>query len=282
MIANTSYLNNSTLEFEDISKELVVGSCGHYRFSGKDRYHTRRPAGRVDYQLLYLVSGKAAFWIGDRDVTVTAGQMVLYKPHKKQDYIYLGQDRPEVFWVHFTGAQAEQILTGYGIKEGVLHSGNDPEYARLFQKMISELKTCSKGFEELLAMYLRQIFILLYRSSDPDRLSADPKLREEMEKAIEYFHEHYMEPISIEQYAKSRSMSVSWFLRCFKQYTKHSPMQYITAVRLNNAVNLLENTGCNIAQVAAMTGYENPLYFSRIFRKIKGLSPSQYRKTLHR
>ena len=63
-------------------------------------------------------------------------------------------------------------------------------------------------------------------------------------------------------------------------YAKQSPMQYITAVRLNNAVNLLENTDYNIAEVAAMTGYENPLYFSRIFRKVKSIFPSEYRKKM--
>ena len=55
-------------------------------------------------------------------------------------------------------------------------------------------------------------------------------------------------------------------------------MQYITALRINQAINLLMNTSCNMTQIAAMVGYENPLYFSRIFRKTKGVSPSQYRK----
>lgn len=279
MFANTSYLNNSILEFTDISKPLVVGSCGHYRFSGNDRFHTRRPGGRVDYQLLYVAAGKAHFYLAGEDRILTAGNMVLYLPGEMQDYVYYGEDQPEIFWVHFTGSEVDEMLKHYGITESTFFSGSGEIYAQLFKQMISELKTCRQDYEELLAMYLRQIFIQIHRSSDLGRSETEPKLRAEMEIALQYFHEHYMEPIGIEEYARSRGMSVSWFLRCFRQYTKQSPMQYITAVRLNNAVELLENTNCNIAEIAAMTGYENPLYFSRIFRKVKGMSPSQYRKT---
>ena len=280
MYANTSYLNNSISEFADSSRPLIVGSCGHYRFSGSDRFHTCRPAGRVDYQLLYVAAGTAHFHLDGEEISLTAGNMVLYRPGQPQDYVYYGEDLPEIYWVHFTGAEAEKILTSCGITGSSFFCGSSEQYAKLFQQMIRELKTCRPEFEQMLAMILRQILIQVRRSNEPSGNAAEPKLRVEMERAMQYFHEHYTESIGIEAYARSRGMSVSWFLRCFKQYTKQSPMQYITAVRLNNAVNLLENTDYNITEVAAMTGYENPLYFSRIFRKVKGVSPSEYRKKM--
>ena len=75
-------------------------------------------------------------------------------------------------------------------------------------------------------------------------------------------------------------MSVSWFLRNFKQVTMRSPMQYIFNIRINNSVSLLETTDYNVTEISAIVGYDNPLYFSRIFKKQKGLSPSEYRKAL--
>ena len=59
-----------------------------------------------------------------------------------------------------------------------------------------------------------------------------------------------------------------------------SPMQYILSIRINNAVSLLETTDYNVTEISAIVGYENPLYFSRIFKKQKGVSPSEYRKML--
>lgn len=127
-------------------------------------------------------------------------------------------------------------------------------------------------------MYLRQIFMLVQRSWEERKPTINSYMMEEMEYARKYFNEHYNEPINIEEYAQSRGMSVSWFLRNFKQVTMKSPMQYILAIRINNAVSLLETTDYNVTEIAAIVGYDNPLYFSRIFHKQKGLSPSDFRK----
>lgn len=278
MYANIAYLNNSIEAFCDTSAPLIVGSCGHYRFSGEDLFHTCRPEGRVDYQLLYIASGKTFFTVGGVTQTLPAGNMVLYRPGESQDYIYYGEDQPEIYWVHFTGSEVDSLLLGYGISEPVFCCGSSALYGQLFYQMIGELQRGCTCFEELLAMYLRQIFVEVRRSGETENVVRESAVQEEMSRALEYFHRHYMEDISIAGYAQSRGMSVSWFLRCFKNHTHRSPMQYITALRINQAINLLMNTSCNITQIAAMVGYENPLYFSRIFRKTKGVSPSQYRK----
>lgn len=57
-------------------------------------------------------------------------------------------------------------------------------------------------------------------------------------------------------------------------------MQYILSKRICNAEALLQNTQYNITEIAQIVGYENPLYFSRLFKKIKGISPSEYRKNI--
>lgn len=57
-------------------------------------------------------------------------------------------------------------------------------------------------------------------------------------------------------------------------------MQYIINKRIFNAEVLLYNSGYNISEIAQIVGYDNPLYFSRIFKKIKGVSPMQYRKKI--
>ena len=75
-------------------------------------------------------------------------------------------------------------------------------------------------------------------------------------------------------------MSVSYFLKKFKEVTTKSPMQYILSIRISNAVTLLESTDYNVTEISTIIGYDNPLYFSRIFKKQKGVSPSDYRKQL--
>ena len=282
MYINSGYLNNSRVPFKDKSRPLIVGSCGTYRLRTYERLPTWRPRGRIDYQLLYVASGKTVFYFNGEPKEVAAGHMVLFQPKQEQHYEYFAVDRPEVYWVHFTGSDVRNILKHYDIPldRHVIYSGSSATYAYLFKEMIHELQTCRTGFEELLEMYLRQIFLLVQRSWEERKPTVSSYLQEEIDYARKYFNEHYNEDISIEEYAQSRGMRVSWFLRNFKQMTMKSPMQYILTIRINNAVSLLETTDYNVTEISTIIGYDNPLYFSRIFKKQKGVSPSDYRKML--
>ena len=208
--------------------------------------------------------------------------MVLIQPRQEQRYDYYGEEKPEVYWVHFTGSDVKNILRSYNIPmdDPVFYSGASSTYTYIFKEMIAELQNCKTGYEELLAMYLRQIFLLVQRTRQERKPTVSTYIQEEMEIARRYFNEHYNEPISIQEYAESRSMSVCYFQRNFKQIVNHTPMQYLLTIRVNNAASLLETTDYSMAEISAIVGYEDPLYFSRLFRKIKGMSPSDYRKLL--
>lgn len=279
MFVNSGYLHDSRAPIKDKSRPLIVTSCGTYRLKTVKRLPTWRPKGRLDYQLLYIVSGKGHFYFHGEDRVVYAGRMVLIQPRQEQRYEYFGEDKPEVYWVHFTGSDVKNILHSYNIPmdDPIFYSGASSTYSYLFKEMIHELQNCKTGYEDLLTMYLCQIFLLVQRTRQEERPTVSTYIQEEMEFARRYFNEHYNEPISIQEYAESRNMSVCYFQRNFKQIVKHTPMQYLLTIRVNNAASLLETTDYSMAEIAAIVGYEDPLYFSRLFRKIKGVSPRDYR-----
>ncbi|MFQ7549204.1 MAG: helix-turn-helix domain-containing protein [Blautia marasmi] len=95
-----------------------------------------------------------------------------------------------------------------------------------------------------------------------------------MEKAIHYFNENYYRDIKIEEYARQQHMSTCWFIRSFKQYMNVPPLKYLTSVRIRRARELLETTDYTVSEIGALVGYDNPLYFSRIFKKQTGVSPA--------
>ncbi len=281
MYINSAYLNHSHIDFKDKSKPLIVGSCGTYHLYTRPKLPTYRPRGRVDFQLLYIAAGKAHFYFGDKgvDTVVNAGNMVLFRPKEPQRYEYYGVDQTEVYWVHFTGGNVTNILKSYGITNDmrIIYTGTSLVYTQLFKQMIAELQRCQTDYEEMLCLRLRQILILIHRQLGQKKHLTNAYLDTEMELAIQYFYDNYNTDISIEAYAMSRGMSVSWFIRNFKQYYNITPMQFILSIRMNNAQMLLENTTYSITEIANIVGYENPLYFSRLFHKQKGISPSQYR-----
>ncbi len=278
MYVNSGYLHNSLMDFMDKTKPLVVGSCGTYRLHTHPRLPTYRPKGRVDYQLIYIAAGKAHFFFQGKEEVVAAGYMVLYRPREEQKYVYYGTEQTQAYWVHFTGRDVKSLLRSYGFpeKEHVFYTGNLPEYHQLFQDMIQELQLCKPHYEELLALQLHRLFILVSRQFVEKR-RLNGFVQKEVLQAAQYFSEHYNQEISIEEYAASRNMSTCWFIRTFKQYNRQTPMQYILSIRMANAQSLLETTSYNVTEVAMIVGYENPLYFSRLFKKHTGFSPREYR-----
>ncbi len=283
MYSNNAYLNNTVIDIKDKSKPLIVTSCGTYHLFTLPKLPTWRPRGRVDFQLLYVTSGKAHFHFGNEEKIVTAGHMVLYRPKEPQKYEYYGEDQTEVYWVHFTGSNVTNLLRSYGLTDDkkVFYCGCGLEYQTIFRTMIYELQMCRDNYAEMLEMYLRQIFIMLQRYFKTSIKMDNSHIVEEIDKATMYFNEHYSEDISIDEYAETHHVSVSWFIRNFKQCTGSTPMQYILSKRIYNAEILLQDNTYNVTEVARIVGYDNPLYFSRIFKKAKGLSPSAYRKNIN-
>lgn len=282
MYTNNAYLNNTLVDIKDKSKPLIVTSVGTYRLYTRSKLPTWRPRGRLDFQLLYIASGKAHFHFGDKEEIVTAGHMVLYRPKEPQKYEYYGKDQTEVYWVHFTGGNVTNILRSYGLTDDkkVFYCGSGFEYQGIFRNMINELQMCRENYASMLEMYLRQMFIMLQRYFLTTLKTDNARIVEEIDKATVYFNEHYSDDISIDEYAVNNHVSVSWFIRNFKYCTGFTPMQYILSKRIYNAEILLQDPTYNVTEIARIVGYDNPLYFSRIFKKAKGLSPSEYRKNI--
>ena len=279
MYINSGYLNNSRTDFKDNSTPLVVGSCGTYRLKTRPKLPTYWQKGRRDYQILYVANGKTHFWFDGKEEIVSAGHMVLYKPEEIQKYVYYLEDNPEVFWIHFTGSDLKNILAYHGISldEHVFYCGVLPDYKALFRKIIQELQLCRYGYEDYIASLFNDILLLVDRQQHEQK-KATGNVQEQIERAAAYFNENYNIKISIDDYAESLHISTNWFIHNFKQYAGMSPAQYILSLRMVNAQSLLERTTYNIKEISEIVGYENPLYFSRVFKKEIGKSPAQYRK----
>ena len=284
MYTNNAYLNNSTIDRKDKSKPLVITMCGTYKLYTRPKLPTWRPRGRLDFQLIYIAAGKAHFHFdnNDEETIVHAGHMVLYRPKEPQKYEYYAKDQTEVYWVHFTGNNVKNFLRRYGIADDtrIIYTGISIEYKNLFMSMIEELNLQRIDYEEMLINYFMILLISLHRIALQKPRKKNLQNMNDMEQAAQYFRMHYNKPISIEDYAVSHNMSISWFIQNFRQYANTTSAQYVQSLRLTNAKMLLETTNYNITEIANLVGYENPLYFSRFFRKQCGMSPSQFRKQL--
>ncbi len=283
MYVNSGYLFQSRVPFQEKKMALRILSAGTYQLFTWPKLPTWRPKGRIDWQLIYISAGEGHFILDGREVTVPAGNMILYQPKQEQHYYFLGKDRAQYWFVHFSGRSVRNILKHYGIPlDGyVLHTGISYAYEELFRRMRDELAECPCCYEEALTFQFRELLILMHRRMHEDSVKISGFIQNEIDLARAYFRDHYNEDISIEQYAASRNMSTSWFGKSFTAAVGESPKKYILDLRIRNAQYLLETTDGTVSEIARIVGYENPMYFSRVFRKAKGLSPVNYRK-VHR
>ncbi len=280
MYVNSGYLFNSRVPFKENKRALRILSAGTYQLFDWPKLPTWRPKGRADWQIIYISAGEGHFMLDGQEVVVPAGNMVLYQPRQEQHYWFLGEDKAQYWFVHFTGRQVKSILKHYEIPlDGhILRTGLSYEYEELFRRMRDELLECAFCYEESLTYLFRELLIAMNRRMHAEIPKVVGFVQDEVDRAKDYFREHYNEVVSIEQYAASRNMSTSWFSKSFTAAVGMPPMKYIMEQRIRNAQVLLETTDSTVAEIAGIVGYDNPLYFSRVFRKAKGLSPAKYRR----
>jgi len=279
MYTNVAYIGETHEAVVDTNVLLSVTAIGNYRIQSIPVLQTKRLKGREDYQLLYIAAGKVHFFFDLKERVVGKGNMVLFRPGEPQLYNLYAEDKPETYCVHFTGSEVEQLLDYYQVPEdeNVFYTGTSSDYQWLYRKMIQELQFRRENYNEVLNINLRHILLMLNRHMKEKNQNRTDIL-DEVERATNYFNENYNTKISIEKYAEDHNITPCWFIQNFKLVTRMTPLQYLVTLRINNAMNLLNNTNYNITQIASAVGYDNSLYFSRLLKNHVGMSPKEYRK----
>ena len=96
-------------------------------------------------------------------------------------------------------------------------------------------------------------------------------------QAMEYIRTHYMQPITVNDVAAAVGVSRSWLYRSFMDYAAQSPAMYLRDIRMQRARALLQRTDWPVQEIAQAVGFEDPLYFSRVFSAYEGCSPTAFR-----
>lgn len=276
MYTNYAYIGEVDQDIVDDSVPILVTASGYNRLLNRRVVTTNRPKGRGDFQIVYIAAGKGRFFFDDGETVVSHGNIVVFRPGEKQLYKYHPEDQTESFWVHFTGYDAAKILDECGLNQRVFFVGTS-DYPAIFSQLIREIQMKRTNYREITEILFRQLLLILSRYLKEGK-NANCDTLNEIERAISYFNENYASEINIEEYAKARHMSVSWFIRNFKNITKLSPLQYVIMLRITNAKVLLMNTDYPVSQIATEVGFDNALYFSRLFHRHTGVSPMKFRK----
>lgn len=236
------------------------------------------PGVRDHYLIHYIASGKGAYTTGGKTWTLNSGDAFLVFPNTE---IYYEADTEEpwtYYWVGFAGTDAGTILaaTDFSRKSPVLRSLS---YGMEFRAALRHINDAfGNSLENAVAMtgelYLALALLVRHASAPPE---AEPDDHEMVRKAINYIDANYAYPISVEDIARYAGVSRSTLFRQFRKSLGLSPKEYLEHYRIRRAKHLLRHTDLTVGSVSISVGYDNGLYFSKVFRKVTGRTPSEWR-----
>ena len=175
--------------------------------------------------------------------------------------------------------------------------GDDVRLKCLEFVLFAEHEVFTKGVMQYSFLYRRDYLAAVTKTKDYDELrqwfigkltqactniAAKPKAMTDsaVSKAKKYIDENYRKDLSLDEVSKIVNISPYYFSKLFKEETGENFIEYVTAARIRGAKEMLKKPDVSIKEVCAMSGYSDPNYFSRIFKKYEGVTPSEFRENL--
>lgn len=233
------------------------------------------PGVRDHYLLHYIVSGRGTYESDGRTFVLSPGEAFLARPDTPIYYRADGQDPWEYYWVGFSGPSAGLLLaqTPFSARSPVYRPAAGDQLRRA---LLDIYKARGADYPSAVRMagYLQAALGLLMENS-PTR--GEDALRDYARRGAAFIQQNFSRDISVESVAAHVGVSRSYLHRAFQAAFGCSPGVYLTRYRLGRACQLLRHSTLPVSAVAASAGFADPFYFSRVFRRQMGASPTEYR-----
>lgn len=260
--------------------ELSIFSCGHEVCQPG---HTWGPGVRDHYLIHLVVAGKGVFQVGGASFHLQEGDLFLVKPNQLNTYAADATDPWEYYWVGFNGACANKLVQQTPFTDHhPLHHCKDPQSVREALYNIYLSRGTEPQQEALMTGYLYLFMAQLMKEARDTMPNPGSSSSQYVLAAIKYIQFNYSHDISVDDIAKAVGVSRSHLYRVFMANVGQSPIDYLTGYRISEACSLLKNAHLSIAEIAVSVGFFDQFYFSRVFKKVKGVPPSKYLAALEK
>lgn len=273
----TQYFHTPSKEF--LNSSIYITWTGH---SHSPASYSVGPRILDTYSLVFVISGKGYLKTGVHKLeTLNHGDLFVLYPKEKHHY-YADLENPwELMWISFNGTLCETLLQDVGLsrKSYILTNILTHSIQRTVQTIINALgnttdtnRLCATGQLYLLFAYLKQITEVNEQRSEA--LEQDSCVW----KAIRFIEQNYYLDIDVDMLCEHVNYSRSYLSRTFKAETNMSIPEYINKIRVQNAITLLKDTKMPVKEISMMVGMKDSFYFSKLFKKITGQTPREFRK----
>ena len=272
---------------EELNPTFLFTWTGTRKSAEDEEYHSHDIV-----EMAFVMSGTGRYRADGEVFPIREGDLLIFNPGVKHQALYCpdAEVHATEFFVGFSDVQFQGIPANtMPLPDGaiLLHTTGElrRKLYRIITSMQEEKAVYRQGRYFMMKAYLMQMILLVIREQcepvEPSKGRAFESVSKKyvVEQIISYFEEHYSEKISLDQIAENMYLSPFYISKIFKSETGATPIRHLIDIRLENAMELLENGWQgSIQEVAAKVGYDDAYHFSKLFKKRYGISPSQARK----
>lgn len=238
---------------------------------------SNRPNGTPSYQMIYIKSCKTpiTYIIGNQEYTAQKDDIVLYRPNETQKYIYTANHELLAYWIHFDGTIVESLMKNFHLHDlKIIHlTDTTIAFTKTIKRIMNEINASHRFSQDIIS---GELYTLLAKLAQFNYLNNNNFSK--IDEIIDEIKINFSDNTSNQDYAYKCGLSLPHFLRCFKQVTGTSPLNYKLNIRVNHAKQLITSTELSINQISQVVGFNDPFHFSRYFKKLTGHSPKEYRE----
>ncbi|MDQ0877824.1 AraC-like DNA-binding protein/mannose-6-phosphate isomerase-like protein (cupin superfamily) [Paenibacillus sp. V4I3] len=266
------------LSSSELTRDLFISDIG---FFPNARHHYReRREGSSSYIFIFCSDGEGWIELGQQKAFALTQNHLAVIPAKTPHRYGASSHAPwSIYWFHLQGDHVAAFIRLYGMDTGPVHLpiGALSEFKYVFDKcyvLLSD-KTYSLPIHTHVSQSIRHLISGIGISAGGT--AKDKKREQYLELAIRYMNDRLEDSIKLPELAKHTGLSKQHLILLFKEETGFPPIEYFLRMKIQKAAQMLSLTGQSIKEVAANIGITDPYYFSRLFKKMTGSSPTAYR-----
>ena len=268
------------LSKDPVTKQIYITDIGYYP---KAKHHyAERPNGISQHIIIYCTEGYGWLEINKKKVEVSPSQFIAIPANTPHKYA-ANMDKPwTIYWIHFKGETAAFIIdlilkNSENYKPYLSYS---EDRIKLFEDICYNLE---KGYSSDTLRYVNMIFSHFLSSliyEDKFNHVDEQTGPDIVDKTITYMQENIKSMIRLDEFSAFANLSTSHFSAIFRARTGYSPIEYFNQLKVQKACQYISFTTMSIKSIAISLGIEDQYYFSRMFTKLMGSSPNEYRKKI--
>lgn len=236
------------------------------------------------HQIIYITKGKAGFCVNEANFEAGAGSLMVFSRYENHS-ITICSEEYERYVLHINSAvdiSENKVYSVFsnrpaGFSNHLDVSDNAALFEALFAQITEEYSAHRRMSEDMTELLINQLLILICRRLPDSFFTFDEQNFETVSSIQKRFESEYFKAYTLEGLAKEYSISPSSLSHQFKRITGSSVMGYLLSCRMATAKKYLTKTKLSISEIVERCGFSDNSNFSRTFKALSGLSPSEFR-----